>query len=184
MGTVSRYGFLLRTAAAALLVLALAACASNKVTVVNEPQADTPTPAPTNTPIPAPTDTPAPAPTNTPTPAPTATPDLLASQGTVEGTLEKPTPTPEPQPTDTPTPRPTNTPTPSPQPTDTPTPVPTDTPTPEPAPASGWRTDIDTGSDIGDRAPDVSLTLADGSTATIESAGGGRAVLLYFFATW
>ncbi|MXY59565.1 MAG: hypothetical protein F4Y96_03565, partial [Chloroflexi bacterium] len=141
-------------------------------------------------PAPVPTDTPTPAPTNTPTPVPepTDTPDLLAGAGTVEGVLAQPTPTLEPQPTDTPTPtptlRPTNTPTPRPQPTDTPTPLPTNTPTPEPAPAGGWRSDIATGSGIGERATNAPLTLADGSTATIESAAGGRAVLLYFFATW
>ena len=63
--------------------------------------------------------------------------------------------------------------------------MPTDTPTPAPpAPASGWRADIATGSNAGDRATDASLTLPDGSTVTIESTAGGRAVLLYFFATW
>ena len=51
-------------------------------------------------------------------------------------------------------------------------------------PAEGWRTDIATGPDIGDRAPDASLTLADGSTTTIESAAGGKGLILYFFATW
>ena len=76
------------------------------------------------------------------------------------------------------------------------TPVPKPTPTPEPEPtatpkpatdgmsAAGWRTDIAVGSDHGDRAANASLTLVDGSTTTLESAAGGRAVLLYFFATW
>ena len=177
----------LRAAAVALLVLAFAACESATPTLVPVPT-NTPVPAPTDTPAPVPTDTPTPAPTNTPTPVPepTATPDLLAGAGTVEGVLAQPTPTPEPQPTDTPTPtpRPTNTPTPRPAPTNTPTPAPTNTPTPEPAPASSWRTDIATGSGIGDRATDASLTLPDGSTSTIESTAGGKAVLLYFFATW
>ena len=81
---------------------------------------------------------------------------------------------PEPQPTNTPAPRPTKPPTPRPQPADTPTPV----------PAESWRTDIATAPDIGDRAPDASLTLADGSTTTIESAAGGKGLILYFFATW
>ena len=188
MLTGSRYGLLLRAVAAALLVLALVACASNEVTVVNdstvETPVDTPTPAPADTPTPIPADTPPPAPTDTPAPVPTNTPDLLSNGGTVEGVMARPSPIPEPQPTDTPRPRPTNTPTPVPQPTDTPVPAPTDTPTPVPAPAGGWRTDIATGPDIGNRAIDASLTLADGSTATIESASGGRAVLLYFFATW
>ena len=62
------------------------------------------------------------------------------------------------------------------------------TPTPEPAapPASTgpWRTDIPIGAAHGDRAPNSALTLSNGSTATLESAAAGRAVLLYFFATW
>ena len=57
-------------------------------------------------------------------------------------------------------------------------------PTPTSAPAEGWRTDIATGSDTGDRATDASLTLPDGSTTTIESAAGGKGLILYFFATW
>ena len=57
-------------------------------------------------------------------------------------------------------------------------------PTPTSAPAEGWRTDIATGPDIGDGAPDASLTLADGSTTTIEFAAGGKGLSLYFFATW
>ncbi len=192
MATAQGSGLLVRTAAAGLLLLAVAACASNEVPVVTEPLANTPTPVPTSTPPPVPTDTPVPAPTNTPTPEPqptdTPVPDPLGSEGTVEGVLAQPTPTPEPPPTATPTTRmlPENTPTPTlpPPPTNTPVPAPTDTPTPEPAPANGWRTDIATGSGIGDRAVDASLTLADGSTGTIESTAGGRAVLLYFFATW
>ena len=184
MGTALGYSHL-RTVAAALLVLALAACASNEVTVVTEPQADTPAPAPINTPVPVPTDTPAPGPTDTPAPQPTDTPAPTPSPAPSTGAQPANTPTPEPQPTDTPTPRPANTPAPQPPPTSTPAPVPTDTPTPPPpAPSSGWRTDIATGSDIGDRAPDASLTLANGSTGAIESTAGGRAVLLYFFATW
>ncbi len=78
----------------------------------------------------------------------------------------------------------TPTPVPPPPPTDTPVPAPTDTPTPEPAPASGWRTDIATGSGVGDRATDASLTFPDGSTSTIESTAAGKGLLLYFFATW
>ncbi|MDE2838460.1 MAG: hypothetical protein OXL97_13305 [Chloroflexota bacterium] len=192
MGTAPGSGLLPRVAAAALFVLALAACASNEVTVVTEPPADTPTPVPTNTPAPVPTDTPVPLPTSTPTPEPlptdTPAPDLLGDQPAIEGVIAQPTPTPEPQPTPTPTPAPTptNTPTTGMLPADTPTPAPTDTPTPEPAPAppAGWRTDLATGPNPGDRAVDASLTLPDGSTATIESAAGGRAVILYFFATW
>ena len=80
---------------------------------------------------------------------------------------------------------------PPPQPTPTPEPGPTATPTPKPATdtgdgmsAGGWRTDVAVGSEHGDRAADASLTLPDGSSTTLESAAGGRAVLLYFFATW
>ena len=82
-------------------------------------------------------------------------------------------------------PTPTNTPRP------TPTPEPEPTATPEPASNAGgevsagaWRTDVSVGSDHGDRAANASLTLPDGSSTTLESAAGGRAVLLYFFATW
>lgn len=80
------------------------------------------------------------------------------------------------------------------EPTATPVPEPTPTPEPEPAatpkPASdgmsagGWRTDLAVGSGHGDRAANAPLTLPDGSSTTLESAAGGRAVLLYFFATW
>ena len=77
------------------------------------------------------------------------------------------------------------------------TPIPEPTPTPEPEPAAtpkpatgdmsagGWRSDVAVGADHGDRAANASLTLVDGtSSTTLESAAGGRAVLLYFFATW
>ena len=65
-------------------------------------------------------------------------------------------------------------------------PEPTATPKPD-APSmagEGWRTDIAVGTAHGDRAANASLTLVDGSSTTLESAAGGRAVLLYFFATW
>ena len=84
--------------------------------------------------------------------------------------------------------------TPIPEPTPTPLPEPTATPEPEPAatpkpatgemPTGGWRTDLAIGADHGDRAANASLTLVDGTSSTLESAAGGRAVLLYFFATW
>ena len=79
-------------------------------------------------------------------------------------------------------PTPTNTP----KPTATSEPEPTATPKPD-APSmagEGWRTDIAVGTAHGDRAANASLTLVDGSSTTLESAAGGRAVLLYFFATW
>lgn len=49
---------------------------------------------------------------------------------------------------------------------------------------SGWRADVAVGPRPGDRAPDATLTLADGSSVTIEEAAAGRSVILYFFATW
>ena len=65
-------------------------------------------------------------------------------------------------------------------------PEPTATPkTDAPATSEGvWRADIAVGPAHGDRAANASVTLADGSTTTLESAAGGRAILLYFFATW
>lgn len=76
--------------------------------------------------------------------------------------------------------------TPTPQPTPTPEPGPTATPAPAaPSESMGdWRTDVAVGHEHGARAFNASIALPDGSTATLESAAGGRAVLLYFFATW
>ncbi len=77
--------------------------------------------------------------------------------------------------------------TPVPQPTPTPEPEPTATPVPAASDgmaAGGWGTEVAVGHDHGDRAFNASITLPDGSTSTLESAAGGRAVLLYFFATW
>ena len=51
-------------------------------------------------------------------------------------------------------------------------------------PSDGWRADVEIGPRPGDRAADAALTLADGSSVTIEEAAAGRSVLLYFFATW
>ena len=83
-----------------------------------------------------------------------------------------------------PTPRPTATAAPalaSPQPTlttaiESAAPVAGDTP--------GWRTDRDAGGRVGNAAPNVSVTLTDGTTATLEELAGGKPLLLYFFATW
>ena len=74
-----------------------------------------------------------------------------------------------------------STPTPSAQPTPTAVAQPDSS---APAPQSGWRADVALGSRPGDRATDAALTLADGSSTTIEEAAAGRSVLLYFFATW
>ena len=79
-----------------------------------------------------------------------------------------------------PTPRPAATATPapaSPQPTSvSATPAAGDTP--------GWRTDLEAGGRVGNAAPNVSVTLTDGTTATLEEFAGGKPLLLYFFATW
>ena len=50
--------------------------------------------------------------------------------------------------------------------------------------SDGWRADVEVGPRPGDRAADAALTLADGSSVTIEESAAGRSVLLYFFATW
>ena len=80
---------------------------------------------------------------------------------------------------------------PEPAPTPTPTAAPptaqTDTaaqPDAAAQPSDGWRADVEVGPRPGDRAADAALTLADGSSVTIEEAAAGRSVLLYFFATW
>ena len=79
-----------------------------------------------------------------------------------------------------PPPRPTATPIPalaSPQPTTaSATPLAGDTP--------GWRTDREAGGRVGNAAPNVTGTLTDGTTATLEELAGGKPLLLYFFATW
>ncbi|MCH7656207.1 MAG: hypothetical protein IIC95_09550 [Chloroflexi bacterium] len=81
-------------------------------------------------------------------------------------------PEPPPRPTATAAPAPA-----SPQPTTaSATPVAGDTP--------GWRTDREAGGRVGNAAPNVSVTLTDGTTATLEELAGGKPLLLYFFATW
>ena len=71
----------------------------------------------------------------------------------------------------------------------TPTAVPTATAVPTPAggaaPAlTGWRTDLATGPNVGDVAPNPSVLLRDGSMATLEEVAAGKPMVLYFFATW
>ena len=101
---------------------------------------------------------------------------LLLLLATLAACGSDPTATPIPEPTPTPLPEPT------------PTPEPEQAATPKPdtdgMAAAAWRSDVAVGSDHGDRAANASLTLVDGSNSTLESAAGGRAVLLYFFATW
>lgn len=79
-----------------------------------------------------------------------------------------------------PTPTPVATPTPASEPTATATSAP-DSAAPT---ASAWRTDIPVGAAAGDRAPDATLTLPDGQTATLQELAAGKPMLLYFFATW
>ena len=67
--------------------------------------------------------------------------------------------------------------------------VPTATavPTPTGGAASaltGWRTDLATGSNVGEVAPNPSVLLRDGSMATLEEVAAGKPMVLYFFATW
>ena len=65
----------------------------------------------------------------------------------------------------------------SPQPTlTTAAPVAGDTP--------GWRTDLEAGGRVGNAAPNVTVTLTDGTQATLEELANGKPLLLYFFATW
>ena len=189
--------------ALALAALALAACSREPAAPTLAPTATLPpTLAPTATATfpPAATSTPAP-----PTPAPPAATATLPPTATAAPTA-RPTPQsasrpsaptrpsvparPAPTPTQAPTPppptatatlAPTATPTPAPP---TPPPTAAPTPTPTPAPSAVWRADLPVGSRPGDRAPDATLTLADGSSSTIEEAAAGRSVLLYFFATW
>ena len=97
--------------------------------------------------------------------------------------LRSPPTAPTAAPTSTPTQAPTFTPTPVPTlaPTFTPTPTtaPTSTPTPPPPPVAGWRTDIEVGNRVGNRALNI-----DVSGRSLESIAAGKSVLLYFFATW
>lgn len=78
-------------------------------------------------------------------------------------------PTAPPPPTATPRPAPTATP----RPTATPTPAPTATP------------NIPVGHNVGQRAPDFTIQAVDGTSYTLsEVTASGKAVLVYFFATW
>ena len=84
-----------------------------------------------------------------------------------------PPPVAAPAPTITPSPIPTATPRPQP----TATRVPTATPTPKPQ--------LPLGPDVGNRAPDFTVTAVNGETYTLsEVNASGKAVILYFFATW
>ena len=77
--------------------------------------------------------------------------------------------------------------------TESPTPtrsVSTPTTTPVPStdngamPAQGWRTDLTVGASIGEVAPDSTLMLPDGNTASLQQIAAGHPLLIYFFETW
>ena len=101
---------------------------------------------------------------------------LLLLLFTIAACGSDPTPTPTAQPTPTATPEPAS--------TTEPGPAVTTEPEPDTMAPSGWRTDVEVGARHGNRAANASLTLVDGSSATLESVAAGRGVLLYFFATW
>lgn len=178
--TPARRKQLSRSAVCALAALTLAAAGCSGADATATPASDalpaivTPTPGaeteqpPTSTRPPDSAATPPPIETSTPPVAP-GTPELTPPPTAPLPPIETPTP---PEPSATPTPPPTETPTPTQAPTATATPVPS------------WRTDIPVGSASGDRAANALLTLADGSSTTLEHAAAGRPVLLYFFATW
>ena len=101
-------------------------------------------------------------------PAPTAAvaPTAVAAAPTVA-----PPPVVAPAPTITPSPIPTA----RPAPTVTPSPIPTPTPRPQ----------LPLGSEVGNRAPDFTVTAVNGETYTLsEVNASGKAVIVYFFATW
>ena len=101
-------------------------------------------------------------------PAPTAAvaPTAVAAAPTVA-----PPPVVAPAPTITPSPIPTA----RPAPTVTPSPIPTPTPKPQ----------LPLGSEVGNRAQDFTLTAVNGETYTLsEVNASGKAVIVYFFATW
>ncbi len=101
---------------------------------------------------------------------------LAAACGGQTATVEpEPTPTPAPTPTPnggdadlTPTPPPANTP----------------TPTAVPPASTGWRTDGPFGGQVGNVAPNQTLTLASGAAASLEEIAAGRPLVLYFFEEW
>ena len=66
-------------------------------------------------------------------------------------------------------------------------------PSPSPSPslteaadgtAARWATDLEPGGRTGNAAPNVTVTLPDGTRTTLEEVAGGQPLLLYFFATW
>ena len=108
--------------------------------------------------------------------SPTAPPTTFALEPTVApppaptAAVVAPPPTAIPVPTAAPPPP---TATPRPAPTATPRPVPTATP------------NVPVGHNVGQRAPDFTVTAVNGETVTLsEVTASGKAVIVYFFATW
>ena len=101
-------------------------------------------------------------------PAPTV---AVAAPTVATAPTVAPPPFPAPAPTITPSPIPTA----APAPTVTPSPIPTPTPKPQ----------LPLGSEVGNRAHDFTVTAVNGETYTLsEVNASGKAVIVYFFATW
>ena len=108
-------------------------------------------------------------------PAPTTAP-VAAAPTAVTAPTDAPAPVVAPAPTITPSPIPTATPRPAP----TATPRPTATPVPPTATPN-----VPVGHNVGQRAPDFTVTAVNGETVTLsEVTASGKAVIVYFFATW
>ena len=78
---------------------------------------------------------------------------------------------------------------PAPAPTITPSPIPTARPAPivrpSPIPTSTPKPQLPLGSEVGNRAHDFTVTAVNGETYTLsEVNASGKAVIVYFFATW
>ena len=94
-----------------------------------------------------------------------------------EGPGKPPAGTPTPA---APTPAPTATPAPQPTPTPLPTPAPTATPAPQPTPTPALKV----GPEVGQAAPDFSVTTVDGEVLALSDFLGSKPFILYFFTTW
>ena len=66
---------------------------------------------------------------------------------------------------------------------DPPMPAPTAT-APSAVAQGGWRTDGPIGGAVGQIAPNTTLSLSGGRTASLEEIAAGRPLLLYFFESW
>ena len=134
-------------------------------------------PAPTFTPIPE-------APGTDPDPSPTSAPDMGQDGVTATAVVvtEAPPSTQAPENTEAPAPAMSSTEQPS---TSTPVLLPTSTPTPAPPPTAAPTVepapDLPVGSNVGNRAPEFTLTLTEGRTLTSEDLRAeGTPVLLFF----